>query len=206
MRISLALVAIIIVVFVLQQTDPRITESLKLSSGKALEEPWILISSMFLHADIVHLLFNSLGIALFGSILEEIIGKTKFIALFFMGGIFASIVAAFYYPSALGASGAIFAIIGATAVLRPLMVVWVSYLPMPMFLAAISWAAADLFGFIIPSNVAHVAHLGGLFFGIIFAFIIRGKKPLFPHKKKHQDPVSKSEFDNWERSYLHKQK
>ena len=202
MRVSLVFVAILIVVFVLQQTDQRITENFKLSSDKVVEQPWMLVTSIFLHADIVHLLFNAFVLALFGIILEEITGRATFLAIFFLGGTFASAVGAFYYPSSLGASGAIFAIIGALAVLRPLMVVWVSYVPMPMFLAAASWAAADLLGFIIPSNAAHAAHLSGLAFGIAFAFTIRGKKPLFMHKKKQDPPITKREFEDWERSYM----
>ncbi len=47
--------------------------------------------------------------------------------------------------------------------------------PMPLFIAGIIWAAGDLIGLFVPSNVANLAHLSGMFFGLILGFIYRKK-------------------------------
>ncbi len=202
--VSLYLVSAIIAVFIFQQADPSITDSLKLESADVWERPWMLVTHIFVHSGILHLLYNAFGLALFGTILEKKIGSKQFLILFFASGIAAGIASAFFYPASLGASGAVFGIIGALAVLMPMMVVWVSYLPMPMFAAAAFWAAGDLMGFIIPSNVANAAHLAGLAFGLIAGFVLRGRKPLFPKKAKKQPALTKAEIEQWENEYMAK--
>jgi len=202
--VSLYLVSAIIAVFIFQQADPSITDSFKLVSADVWARPWILVTHIFAHSGMLHLLYNALGLALFGTILEKKIGSKRFLILFFASGIAAGIASAFFYPASLGASGAVFGIIGALAVLMPMMVVWVSYLPMPMFAAAAFWAAGDLMGFIIPSNVANAAHLAGLAFGLLAGFILRGRKPLFPKKAKNQPALTKAEIEQWEEEYMAK--
>ena len=201
---TLYIASIIIVLFVAQQIEPSLTDNFKLVSADLAERPWTLFTSVFLHSTATHLLYNLFGLLLFGLILEQKIGTRRFLAVFAASGILASIAASLFYQSALGASGAIFGIIGALAILRPLMVVWVSYIPMPIFAAAIFWAAGDMLGFLIPSNIANAAHLAGLALGIIFGFLIRGKKPLFTKRKKQPPAVTKQELDAWEEKHMFK--
>lgn len=203
---SLALCGIIFLVFLLQSLFPAITDGFKLVSADIMERPWILITSIFLHADIVHLLYNLFGLALFGSILEAKIGSKPVLTLFFISGIIAGFAAIFFYNSALGASGAVFGIIGALAVMRPGMVVWVSYMPMPMFVAAFFWAVGDIFGLFMPGNIANAAHLGGLAAGILYGFYLRVQLPEEKKAEKVSLNISESEWNMWEEKYMLKNK
>src|SRR3989337_28653 len=77
-------------------------------------EPWRIITSMFLHFGIVHLLVNMYGLYVLGTILEPALGTTRFLLVYFFCGIaagIASLIFNLYVPSA-GASGAIFGLFG----------------------------------------------------------------------------------------------
>ena len=162
-----------IIVFILQQIS-GFTELFVLNN-KALYnyEYWRFLTSIFLHGSTIHLLYNLFALALFGSILEKFIGGKKFLLVFFLSGIFANIIAINFYDSSLGASGAIYGILGALTILRPLMVVWAFGLPMPMFIAAILWTIGAVLGIFMPSNIGHIAHLSGIFIGVLFGIILR---------------------------------
>jgi len=209
---ALKLVGILIVIFILQIIFPVITDLFVLKASDIFTRPWILLSSIFLHGSVVHLLLNGFALALFGSILEGIIGSKKFLTIYFIGGIIANIIFVFGLPLlyiigmpssdyALGASGAIFSLLGLLTVLRPGMTVWISYMPMPMWVAAIVWAMQDLLGIFIPDNIANFAHLGGLVFGLISGFFYRNLKDT---KRKHvrkdnNMALSKEEIEEWEK-------
>ncbi len=204
---SLKLVGILIAIFIFQLIFPLITDVFILKSSDILTRPWILLTSIFLHGSLGHLLLNIFALALFGSILEEIIGSKRFIIIYLTGGIIASIVFILGLPilftigmptsgNALGASGAIFSILGMLAVLRPHITVWISYMPMPMWIAAIVWAGQDLMGIFIPDNVANFAHLGGLLFGIIIGFFYKDKK--IKKKGKKSLMLGNKEIEEWE--------
>lgn len=197
---SLYLVGICVVVFALQNIFPAITDNFSLVSARALSEPWMFLTSVFLHADIMHLLYNMFALALFGAILEKIVGGKKFLAIFFVSGLSASIAAFFFYGASLGASGAIFGILGALAVMRPKMTIWI-YVPMPMFVAIFVWAALDLTGFLYPSGIANAAHLAGLGAGLAFGFALRKSFGERVAKRKPQI-ISNEEFRRWEDEWV----
>ena len=188
----------------LQQLFPAVAASFVLVSADAWSRPWILLTAIFLHGGLAHLLFNGLGLAMFGSILEEIIGSRRFLAVFLAAGLFSSIASTFFYGSVVGASGAIFGLLGALTVLRPNMTVWVYYLPMPMYVAAAVWAITDLFGIFVPSNVANAGHLAGLAAGIFAGFLMMGKQPLrvFSRGFGKKPIMSAEEFDRWEEEHM----
>ncbi|MBS3138837.1 rhomboid family intramembrane serine protease [Candidatus Woesearchaeota archaeon] len=127
--IVFVLVGICIAAFIAQTVIPGFTGLFVLVSAQVLERPWTLVTAIFLHGDLGHLLFNMFALTLFGAILESIVGRKKFLLIFFVGGVIASIGSIFLYKAALGASGAIFAILGTLAILRPKMQVWVSFVP-----------------------------------------------------------------------------
>ncbi len=181
------MVAICVFVFILQIMFPFIEENFVLYSSRVMEEPWMLITSMFLHGGFSHLFFNMFALGLFGFILEGIIGSKKFITIYIVSGTIAGIGAAIFYPAALGASGAIYGILGTLAVLRPRMRVWVWMVPMPMYIAAIFWALMDLAGMFAPSGTANAAHLFGLGAGVIAGFYLKGR---FRLTRRSRDPLT----------------
>ncbi len=196
---TITLAVITVVVFVLQIIFPAITDNFSLVSTEAFSRPWIVVTSIFLHGGIEHLMYNMLALVLFGLILEEIIGSRKFLLLYFSAGFLASVATIPFYNASLGASGAIFGILGTLAILRPKMVVWINFIPVPMFLAIFIWAGIDLFGIFFPSNTANSAHLAGLFLGITYGIYLRGDfGEKFFHKHKHNLEISEEKFRSWE--------
>jgi len=162
-------------------------------SGQKL---WTFITSMFLHANLTHLFVNMLSLFFIGTFVEKLIGKKRYIALYFGGGLVAGIffvaLAGFFGNSdwgirifgspmtyAVGASGAIFCLGGLLAILTPRMPVLVFFvIPMPMWAAMIGllgilWLASFAFS----ANIGNTAHLGGLVLGIAYGLYLKYKYP-----------------------------
>ncbi len=198
---ALTLVGINILIFILQNFFPFINNNFILYSSRVLSEPWMLITAVFLHANIVHLVYNSMALGIFGSVLESIIGSKKFLVIYLVTGVLASLVSVPFYNAALGASGAIFGIIGTLVVLRPKMIIWLNFMPAPMWLAAIIWAVIDVSGIFLPGNTANIAHLGGLFFGLLIGFFLLKR---FRERKgsKLSDALTGKDIDSWENYYM----
>ena len=210
---ALKLTAIIVFIhFIKVLVGEPFTELFVLNYNTYLLHPWTLVSSVFLHSNMGHLLVNGLMLALFGSILESIIGSKRFLTLFFAAGIVASFAAIFLHPiqvlidpsnifvfRALGASGAIYGIFGALMVIRPRMIVWLHF-PVPMWMAGIIYILQDLLGLFLPDNIGHFAHLGGLFFGLFFGLaLIKKYKEKRKKSVKKDIMITKEEFENWEK-------
>ena len=196
------LLGICVIGFILQMIFPWVTDSFSLVSEDVFVRPWILISSIFLHGDLLHLMYNMFALGLFGFILEKIIGSKNFLILFFSAGLIAGIGSVPFYEAALGASGAIFGVLGCLAILRPKMRVYISFVPMPMIIAALVWIGGDLLGMFVPSNVANAAHLFGMGIGIIFGLILRKEYGEKLFRKKEGPIISEREFQDWEDKYL----
>ncbi|MBI2498869.1 rhomboid family intramembrane serine protease [Candidatus Woesearchaeota archaeon] len=173
---ALKITVILVLIFIIQLIFKNFTELFVLNSSEVFSKPWTLITSIFLHGSLAHLMLNGFALALFGSILENLIGSKKFLFLFFIGGIFANIPGIIFYNSSLGASGAIFGVLGTLTVLRPKMTIWMNFMPIPMWLAGIIWAIQDTIRALDPlSNIGSFAHLGGLFFGLVYGFYVKNR-------------------------------
>ncbi|MEE9525197.1 MAG: rhomboid family intramembrane serine protease [Candidatus Woesearchaeota archaeon] len=173
------LITINIVAFILQIVlGSSFTESFMLISSDILVRPWILLTSMFLHGGLAHLFFNMYILFMFGSLLESRIGAKRFLFLYFISGIVAALAASFFYPRALGASGAIYGILGMLIIIVPELKVSPLFLPiaMPLWQVLVLFAFLDFFVF---SHIAVAAHLAGAVFGLIYAKIIRKEKKTF---------------------------
>jgi membrane associated rhomboid family serine protease len=190
-----------IIVFVLQQVIPGFTNMFVLEQGKAIEV-WRFVSAIFLHGGLAHIIANLFALALFGTILEGFIGSRKFLLVFFASGILANIVAIWFYPSSLGASGAIYGILGSLIIIRPMMTVWVSGIPMPMMIAGLVWAVGAVFGLFYPSEVGHIAHLSGIGIGLIFGSIWRD----WSRKVERMEKLKLNEqyMQDWENYHMRK--
>lgn len=174
---TFVLIGICVVVFIVQQITP-LWIYLAFFPALAPSMPWMFITSIFLHADIFHLMFNMLALFFFGITLEGIIGRRSFLALFLISGIVGNIgymlTAVNPMIPAIGASGAVYGIIGTVTVLMPFRLVYIyGMLPMPMVVAAALWAFIDLTGLFMPTGIAHGAHLAGMAVGIVYGFHVR---------------------------------
>jgi membrane associated rhomboid family serine protease len=148
-----------------------------------LDRPWTIVTNLFIHApfpNIGHILANMITLYFFGNYLIRLIGKGKFLIVYFLGGIIGNIFYAFILtpPSlSVGASGAIFALGGVLTIMRPRLRVLVFPIPAPLPL----WAVV-IGGFLIISffpNVAWQSHLGGLAFGLTMGYFFRRREHIF---------------------------
>ncbi len=154
------------------------------------EKIWTVFTSMFMHdpGSIFHIFANMASLVFLGGFLERIIGSKRFIGIYLISGIMASLT--FVYLTwifngdltiaAVGASGAIFGIAGLTSVLVPKMKVYIMFIPIPipMWIAVIlmlslMWIASLLFGL----SIGNFAHLGGFLTGLIYGFYLKKKFP-----------------------------
>ena len=199
-RAALWLSLIIFAIFLLQKLIPNITDLFILDSRLVIPRIYTLITAIFLHSGIVHLLYNLFGLALFGSILEHIIGSRKFLILFFVSGLAASLISLPFYTRVIGASGAVFGILGMLGILRPKLTVWLYSMPMPMIVALFVWAAGDIIGIYAPSGTANIAHLGGLAVGVVAGFYYRVQ---FRERKDKKEDVyiDEEKVKEWEKSF-----
>ena len=201
------LVGVIIVVFAMQNFFEGMTD-LFLLNADAIPEIWRFVTSMFLHADLAHLAYNMFALVLFGGVLEKFIGGKRLLYVFFVTGVLANLVSINFYSSSLGASGAVFGVIGALIVVRPKMMVWAFGMPMPLIAAGVLWAIGDLIGVFYPSNIANIAHLSGMGFGLIFGFYYRklklGQDKIVVGQPEKRRPISINEryAREWEERYL----
>ena len=200
MNNALKILSICVVAFFIQLAVPAFENSFVLVSSEVFTHPWTLVTSMFLHGDFMHLFYNMFALGLFGTILEHIIGAKKFLHIYFAGGLIAGLFSIPFYNAVLGASGAIMAILGCLAVLRPKMRVYVGYVPMPMAIAAIVWIAGDLLGFLAPSGIANAAHLGGMVFGLAAGFYLRKKYGEYNQRQTRKIPTRT--FNRWEDRWM----
>jgi len=148
---------------------------------------WTFVTSMFMHAGIGHLFVNMISLMFIGNFVEKLIGKKRFVLLYFGGGIFAGLFFVLIALAtgtdlnvyAVGASGAIFALGGLLAVLTPRLPVLVFFIiPMPMwaamgFLMFGLWALS--FGLGLP--IGNTAHFGGLIVGLGYGFYLKRRYP-----------------------------
>lgn len=132
---------------------------------------WRLISAIFIHIGVIHLLFNSYALIFIGPLLEELLGRERFLVIYVGTGVFGFVVSNIYYHPVhvtAGASGAIFGLIGAGIILSRRWAAWGSMLKEQL----VHWAIYGLgYGIFIGANNA--AHFGGFLSGMGIAFLLR---------------------------------
>ncbi|TAE81060.1 MAG: rhomboid family intramembrane serine protease [Bacteroidetes bacterium] len=146
-----------------------------------LKRPWSLITYMFLHDGVLHLIFNMLWLYWMGNLLHEYLGNKRVYQAYFLGGIFGGLVYILAYnifplfatvkavAFALGASAGVLSVTVAVATLLP------DYEVKLLFFGFVrlKWIALiivilDLLGISGGNAGGHIAHLGGAAFGFMF--------------------------------------
>jgi hypothetical protein len=145
-----------------------------------------LITHMFLHAGPMHLLFNMMFLYFIGTELERRIGSRQFIIVFLVSGIVAGIGYSIWslfiignpYASAVGASGALFGVFAALAILAPHIRLYMFFIPVPVKIthALVLFALFDLLFIGSGDAIARSAHLSGVAAGVFLGKYIKEKK------------------------------
>jgi membrane associated rhomboid family serine protease len=174
------LVALNVLVFIITLLKPQaVIDLLGLTPAFLPEQPWTIITAMFVHGSLWHILFNMISLYFLGSFLLRAAGERSFLAVFFLGGLAGNILFVLLadpFATGIGASGAIFAIGGALAVLVPRVPVFMFFIPVPVPL----WVAIIIFFlFSFLPNIAWQAHLGGLLLGLAAGLILRKRRPIY---------------------------
>ena len=165
-----------------------------------LNEPFIpftLVTSQFLHGGWLHLISNMWTLYIFGDNVEDRIGSLRFLFFYLFGGIAANLLQAFVFPDspipAVGASGAIAAVLGAYLVLFPrsrvITLILIFFFPWFVEISAIFylgfWFVTQLysgvFAFGLPDGtqtggIAWWAHIGGFLFGLLLIRLITPRR------------------------------
>lgn len=135
--------------------------------GVALGEYWRILTVALTHGNVVHLFLNMYALLLLGNILESALGQNKFLAIFVISQIGASLASLYFNPenqASVGASGAIFGLFGAMAVLTK------KYGFSDKSIYAIIGINFAI-GFVLP-GIDWQAHLGGLISGSLVSLFL----------------------------------
>ena len=153
-----------------------IIDTFGFTPNQFLDEPWTIVTNMFVHAGLWHILGNMIMLFFFGSYLLGLLGEVKFFIVYFVGGLIGNLL--FFllgseYATAVGASGALFAIMGTMAVMRPKLKVLIWFLiPVDLWIVAL-FGALLIATQMTSSSVAWEAHIGGMVLGLVAGFYFR---------------------------------
>ena len=146
-------------------------------------EYWRLITSIFLHAGFLHLLFNCFSLYVFAPEMERILGKARFLTLYFVSGLFGNVATYVFLDMrtvSVGASGAIFGVFGAYAAL-----VYYTRKSMPalrqIILPIIVISVVMTF---LQPNVNAAAHIGGMVVGFVIGLAYLHPKRILAWRQK----------------------
>ena len=140
---------------------------------------WQFFTYMFSHVSFWHLFSNMLGLFIFGVIVERNVGSKEFLLYYLLTGTAAGVASYFSYlysgsvfTVVLGASGALYAVMLLFAVLFPSAVVYVfGIIPMRAPVLVLVYFLIDFFGQFRSDGTAHLVHLSGLLFGLLYIMI-----------------------------------
>jgi membrane associated rhomboid family serine protease len=157
---------------------------------------WQIVTYIFLHGGLLHILFNMLGLYMFGSELEQVWGTRKFTKYFFLCGIGGAVLTVLMGPrdpvTTIGASGGVLGLLLAYGLLfpdRPIYIYMIFRVP-AKWLVIIIGAITVLSSFSGGGGIAYRAHLGGMLAGFLY---LKGNR-LFPDLRSH--------YNRWQRNRL----
>lgn len=194
--VTYSIIALCVVVFILQNLPiigSQVTNALLYAgayshpSGSLSPliafEPWRMLTSVFLHANILHIALNMYTLWIFGMALEPMLGRARYLALFLISGFAGSLGVLLISPAnqpVLGASGAIFGMFGAFFIIQRRLGANSMQI---LVLVAINLAI----GFIPGFNIAWQAHVGGFIGGLLVGLIYVETRT--PSRRRWQTPL-----------------
>ncbi|GAK59954.1 rhomboid family protein [Candidatus Vecturithrix granuli] len=185
-NIVFILIAINVVIFFLVPSSSRtwLYDFALSSYGIKQFKLWQFVTYMFLHAGFSHIFFNMWGLYLFGSVILPILGTKRFVTLYFLSGVSgAGLWLALNWGSRIpivGASGAVFGVMMAAAMLHPSMRIQLLFPPIPMQMKTFVtvYAVIEIVSEFSQTRggIAHLAHLGGFISAYFYIRSIYGSK------------------------------
>jgi len=172
-KTNLLILICILFSFIIWSNNTEYWEFLFFNTNNFLSgKPWTVITTLFIHADILHLFGNMLFLYVFGNTLENIVNGRNMLFIFFAGGIITCILGIpFYNPDTylVGASAAIFTLAAVVMLIKPLKFSWL-FLMMPTGLVAILYFFYNIIAVYQGSSggVAYKSHIIGFLVGIPF--------------------------------------
>jgi len=147
---------------------------------------WTFITSMFMHGSLFHIFANMFSLFFIGSLVEKILGAKRYFYFYMLAGLLAGvffvlsslIFTADYNTFAVGASGALFGVVGLLVLLTPNLPVFIMFIPIPIKMKYAGPGILIALWFIsIAGNVpiGNTAHFGGLIVGIAYGIYLRTK-------------------------------
>ncbi len=137
-----------------------------------------MLSSGFLHVDMMHLIFNMLTLWFFAPVVIEWLGTFSFVLIYFGSLIFGSLLTMLFHKNdysyrAVGASGAVTGILYSAILLQPDMMLGIFFvIPMPAYLFGILYLLYSIYGMKAKNdNIGHTAHFGGAIGGYLITLV-----------------------------------
>jgi membrane associated rhomboid family serine protease len=185
---TLYLIAANVLIFALGYVWPMLTYVLALNPQAVMAGwVWQVFTYMFAHANLTHLFVNMLGLFFFGRPVERTLGSSEFLLYYLLSGLFAGIASFAIYALSgawntmlLGASGAVFALLLAFAVLYPRAMVYLyGIIPIRAPVMVIGYTAIEILSSFLgtASSVAHLTHLAGFLAGAAYFPVRLGVNP-----------------------------
>lgn len=153
--------------------SPALFDQIGVSSSTIASQPWTIVSSMFAHDGIYHILFNMITLYFYGMYVLALVGEARFFLVYFIGGLVGNalfLLLAGPSAVAVGASGAIFALGGLLVILVPRLKVSFLFIPIPIDLWIVIIILAVLS---LSQGTAWQAHFGGLAVGLAAGYLFK---------------------------------
>jgi len=147
---------------------------------------WTFVTSMFMHGSFFHIFANMFSLFFIGSLIEKILGAKRYLYFYMLSGLLAGVFFVFsslIFPAdfntfAVGASGALFGVVGLLVLLTPNLPVFIMFIPIPIKMKyAGPGILVALWLISIAGNVpiGNTAHFGGLIVGVAYGLYLKNK-------------------------------
>lgn len=178
--VLLIVIAVTALISFIAFNNTSIFERYKFNVGAIQRGDYIrLLSAGFLHADLMHLLFNMLTLYFFGPIVIDAFGEIAFLTIYLGSILLGNLFSLFIYQkqgwySAIGASGGVSGILFAAIAVYPQIDIYFFFIPIPIpgYIFGLLYFGYSVYMMLNPrqhDNIGHAAHLGGAFFGLVYA-------------------------------------
>ncbi len=153
-------------------------------------EYWRLLTPIFLHIGVLHLIFNQYALSIFGREMETIFGTARFAAIYLLSGLFGSLASFAFNPViSAGASGAIFGIIGAMAAFFLRNRQTLGQMGRDQLRSLLVLIGFNLFLGTAVSGIDNWGHIGGLISGIVLGLLLA---PTYTFERLPAPPFARS--------------